>query len=373
MAESITIVVIGAGVIGLTTGLRLLAALDRARFKIVIVSRDWPTSIPGAPIKHSVNYASMWAGAHVRPIPASTPQLARESSWLKHTVQVFEEQLGQTPSIGVTKCKGIELLEAPSADYEQQTAESFSSESGLKSYRKYDQAELPKDVLLGYEYDTYCINAPVYCANLLRSFIVQGGQCLQRDLVSEREASSVLPNVCLVVNASGIGFGDSKCFPVRGQTVLTDFVAATKTVTKQGRDGSWSFIIPRFFQGGTIVGGTKQAGNWTAEPVLSTRESLLSEGGKIADIALVSSVARGGMKVISDIVGRRPMREGGMRIEVEQPNSTEANAQSSGTPIVHAYGAGGRGFEISWGVAEEVADLVKSVLLMKDSAIRSKL
>lgn len=217
MTESTTIVVIGAGVIGLTTGLRLLAALDQARFKIVILSREWPTSIPGAPVKHSVNYASMWAGAHVRPIPASTPQLTREARWLKYTVQTFEEQLHQTSSIGVTKCKGIELLEAPSADYEQQTAESFSSESGLKSYRKYDQTELPKDVLLGYEYDTYCINAPVYCANLLRSFIVQGGRCLQCDLTSEREASNVAPNVGLVVNASGIGFGDRKCFPVRGR------------------------------------------------------------------------------------------------------------------------------------------------------------
>ena len=28
----------------------------------------------------------MWAGAHVRPIPASTPQLKREAQWLKETV-----------------------------------------------------------------------------------------------------------------------------------------------------------------------------------------------------------------------------------------------------------------------------------------------
>ncbi|CAI6333537.1 unnamed protein product [Periconia digitata] len=373
MSEPTTIVVIGAGIIGLTTSLRLLSTLNRDKFRILVVSREWPTSIPGAPIKHSVNYASMWAGAHVRPIPASTPQLAREARWLKYTAQVFEEQLRNTPSIGVTRCKGIELLEAPPAEYEQQTAESFYSESGLKSYRKFDSMELSGDVQLGYEYDTYCINAPVYCANLLRSFIVQGGQCIQRDLTSEREASSIAQNVGLVINASGMGFGDEKCYPIRGQTVLTDFSGATKTVTKQSKDGSWSFIIPRFFDGGTVIGGTKEPRNYAIEPLLSTRESLLSEGSKIAGIATDLSGSSGNPKVIADIVGRRPMREGGMRVEIEQCNNTARDAQNIGTPIVHAYGAGGRGFELSWGIAAEVADLVETVLVVKDSFIPSKL
>ncbi|KAF2015197.1 nucleotide-binding domain-containing protein [Aaosphaeria arxii CBS 175.79] len=373
MADHTTIVIIGAGVIGLTTGLRLLATTDQAKYRIIIVSREWPTSIPGAPVNHSVNYASMWAGAHMRPIPASTPQLQREAAWLKHAARTFEEQIRQTPSIGVTKCKGIELLEAPTAGYEQQTAESFFSESGLNNYRKYSQAELPPGVRLGFEYDTYCVNAPVYCANLLRSFILQGGRCMQRDLSSEWEASSIAPNVSLVVNASGMGFGDKKCFPIRGQTVLTDLSAVTKTVTKQKRDGTWSFIIPRFFEGGTVVGGTKQPGDWTAQPILSTRSSVLSEGRKIAEFASDSSAGSNDVRVIADIVGRRPMREGGMRVEVEHPYGTSVKGQSSMTRIVHAYGAGGRGFEISWGVAEEVASLVKATLLIKDSIIQAKL
>lgn len=157
-----------------------------------------------------------------------------------------------------------------------------------------------------------------------------------------------------------------------GQTALTDSTAATKTVTKQSRDGSWSFIIPRFFAGGTVVGGTKQPGNWTVEPEVATREKLLSEGGKIAGMAMGSGGTRSDVKVIADIVGRRPMREGGMRIEIERPRAAGWGERRSEVPVVHAYGAGGRGFEISWGVAEEVADLVKSVL-GKDSVFRAKL
>lgn len=217
MPEPTTIVILGAGVIGLTTAIRLQETLDRTKYNIVIASREWPTSIPGVPVKHSVNYASMWAGAHVRPIPASTPQLAREARWLKRTAQAFKQQVLQHPSMGVTSCKGIELLEAPGLDYAQQTSGSFYAETGLEGYRRYDASELPESVQLGYEYDTYCINAPVYCGNLLRSFVLRGGRCVQCDLASEHEASTLAPNVGLVINASGMGFGDKKCTPVRGR------------------------------------------------------------------------------------------------------------------------------------------------------------
>lgn len=159
---------------------------------------------------------------------------------------------------------------------------------------------------------------------------------------------------------------------ILGQTVLTDFRAATQTVTKQKKDGSWSFVIPRFFNGGTIIGGTKQPGDWSTDPNLSTRESLLSEGRKIAGFASGSSVDSDVIKVITDVVGRRPTREGGMRIEVEQPKA-EANETRRSTPIVHAYGAGGRGYEISWGVAEDVAKLVEVVLSERQQVIQAKL
>jgi hypothetical protein len=223
------IVVIGAGIIGLTTATRLLDALDTSEFDFILVSREWPTSIPGVPIKHSVDYASMWAGAHVRPIPASSPQLRREAAWLKHTVGIFEEQLRSDPSVGVTKCKGVELLEAPPPEYERQTEQTFSSETGLQNYRKYDLIDLPINVKLGYEYDTYCVNAPVYCANLLRQFIVRGGRCVQDNLSGERDAYSVAPNVGLVINASGTGFGDVKCFPTRGRSLYSFHVGAENT------------------------------------------------------------------------------------------------------------------------------------------------
>lgn len=155
----------------------------------------------------------MWAGAHVRPIPASTPQLRREANWLKTTVAELENS---EPGVGVRRLPGIEYLEDPPVEYIKQDVHSFTEETGLPGYRRLDTRELPEGVKLGYQYETYCINAPLYCANLLRKFIVQGGKTVQRELKSEWEAFILAPNVKLVVNASGMGFGDAKSFPIRG-------------------------------------------------------------------------------------------------------------------------------------------------------------
>ena len=65
--------------------------------------------------------------------------------------------------------------------------------------------------------------------------------------------------------------------------------------------------------------------------------------------------------MIRDIVGRRPAREGGMRIEAEKVGQ--------GRVVVHAYGAGGRGFELSWGVAGDVLDIVQGNGLLQRASL----
>jgi glycine/D-amino acid oxidase-like deaminating enzyme len=155
--------------------------------------------------------------------------------------------------------------------------------------------------------------------------------------------------------------------------VLTDLTGVSDTVTLQKADGSWSFFIPRFFDGGTVIGGTKQPGDWSSTPDLATRQTLLDNASKIAPYALPASQTVQGARFIADIVGRRPTREGGMRIEVEHAK-VGSSGHSRGEQVVHAYGAGGRGFEISWGVAAEVAKLAKDTLTAETPrSVRAKL
>lgn len=122
------------------------------------------------------------------------------------------------------------------------------------------------------------------------------------------------------------------------------------TLTRQNSDGTWSFCIPRPLEGGTIIGGTKQPHNWDPNPSLQTRETLLRNAAKWFPFTEESG---GRFDVIRDIVGRRPAREGGVRIEVE-----EVDVDGLQGRVVHGYGAGGRGYELSWGIARDVAALV---------------
>ena len=65
----------------------------------------------------------------------------------------------------------------------------------------------------------------------------------------------------IFVNATGIGaramVGDDKVFPTKGQTVLVKGeVRFAKTTDKD------HYVIPRPGSGTTILGGTREDGNW---------------------------------------------------------------------------------------------------------------
>ncbi len=124
------------------------------------------------------------------------------------------------------------------------------------------------------------------------------------------------------------------------------------TVTRQSADGSWSFCIPRGFDGGTVIGGTKEPDNWDPEPSPAVRAELLRKFTATWPRPLGEL---GEFTVLRDIVGRRPTRKGGMRLEAERVSGGQQL-------LVHAYGLGGRGYELSWGVAGAVVDVVEAQL-----------
>ncbi|KAJ6144718.1 D-amino-acid oxidase [Penicillium chermesinum] len=337
MTESETIVVVGAGVIGLSIALNIQQYLSPSQ-SVLIVARDLPSDT-------SVNYASPWAGAHYRPVPGSSPQALREAGQALRTYEFMKRVAVDEPASGVQFIKGIEYLEAPPPEYldEQSVRNSYSHLDGL---RYLSAKERPAGVVWGVEYDTYVVNSPVYCAYMLRKFILKGGSMRKYTLASLKEAFSLASNVRTVVNSSGTGFGDPESFIIRGQTCLVRNLSSA-TITRQNSDGSWSFCIPRPLDGGTIIGGTKQPHNWDPHPSPEIRATLLANAAKWFPFTPESE---GKFDVIHDIVGRRPAREGGMRLEVEKVGSEQF--------IVHAYGAGGRGFEISRGVAEDTTALM---------------
>lgn len=138
--------------------------------------------------------------------------------------------------------------------------------------------------------------------------------------------------------------------PYSGQTCVVAN-SCPVTLTRQNGDGTWTFCVPRGFDGGTVIGGTKEPNNWDPEPSPEVRKDLLDKFAA----TYPSICADGPFRVLQDIVGRRPTRQGGIRLEKEECPATNGRM----TTVVHAYGLGGRGYELSWGVAERVLQLVK--------------
>ncbi|QKX58061.1 uncharacterized protein TRUGW13939_05182 [Talaromyces rugulosus] len=358
-----------AGVIGLSTALRLQSSLLPSQ-RILIIARNLPHT-------ESVDYASPWAGAHYRPVPGSSAQVQKESQWARHTYQTFQRIASEDVSSGVKFMPGIEHFESPTPEYVDAALDVNSSVYAHlgPSFRNIPQRELQVDsnLKLGIEYWTYCVNTPLYLGWLLRRFVLGGGQVRQHALSSLDEAFVVGASdgdgiVKTVVNCSGTGFNDEKSFIIRGQTCLVRN-QIPYTLTRHNADGTWSFAIPRPLSGGTIIGGTKQPNDWNPYALPEIRETLLRKAAKWFPF---SGSEKAEFSVIRDVVGRRPAREGGVRIEVERVDVVAADTldgqKRERKNVVHAYGLGGRGVELSWGVAEEVRGLMLQERLIVERA-----
>lgn len=115
--------------------------------------------------------------------------------------------------------KGIEYIEAPGPEYDS-LDEVRAKELGMPGWRMLGRDEFPDGrVRWGCEYDTWCVSPMVYCAFLLRRFVYRGGRVVQRTVRDLEEVWALgleQGRVDLVVNASGIGFGDKQVFVTRG-------------------------------------------------------------------------------------------------------------------------------------------------------------
>jgi len=321
------ITVIGAGV----TGLSVATELIDAGYDVTMVAEFWPGD-------EDVNYTSPWAGAHFRPTPPTSPVQEREQAWNRVSYAVMKK-MAKLPGSGVDMIKGRDYLEAPDAHYKKGE---FAAD--CDNFRLLQASELPRGVTWGCEYTTWCLNSPVYCAFLLRRLRIKGVKTIKQRLANPLEAFRIRGHgKNIVVNCTGFGFGDPNVFVTRGQTVVVSN-SFDHTVTRVNKDGSWRYIIPRPLDGGTVVGGVKEADDWTFHPREETRAAILRD---------VEQYGLTNPKVIRDIVGRRPTRRGGARVEVES---------SPLGKVVHAYGVGGMGYEVSWGVARNVAELVAPLM-----------
>ena len=297
------VIVVGAGVVGLTCAVRLLEAGHR----VDVVARDLPLETTSAVA------AALWYP--YRALPKD-----RVLSWSRTSYAVFDALADTDPECGVRMLPGTEVLREPHGDPWWREAV-----PGVELTRG-----VPAGWTDGWSFTTPVADMHVYLGWLAGRVEDLGGTITRLNL-------SALPSGP-VVNCSGLGArllaSDRTVVPVRGQVAYVEQVG----LERWWLDNSGpTYVVPR--QHDIVVGGTDVEGEWSRTPSAETAADILDRASR-----LVPELR--GAKVLRHKVGLRPVRPA---VRLERVGD-----------VVHCYGHGGAGVTLSWGCAEEVVGLVAS-------------
>ncbi|OOO11561.1 FAD dependent oxidoreductase [Aspergillus oryzae] len=349
--EQKNVVVIGAGVAGLTTAL-LLSRLPR--YKVVVAAKHMPGD-------YDIEYASPWAGANYMPMSTRGTKAA---DWDKDTWAALEDLARNHPDAGI--------------HFQECEIHSRSKDVGTTTAKWFGELLSPspwfKDVVPNVS-NTFTLHISLHqyrgIPSLARFPVPQKWSCIQTSCFQpylDATSPSVHPDqkVDLVINCAGLmasklgGVEDKTVVPARGQIVIVRNEAG-KMLDVSGTDdgdGEACYVMTRAAGGGTILGGSYQLGNWDsqADPNLAVR--IMKRAVKMCP-QLTDGKEIEHLDIIRHSVGLRPVRANGARIEKERIGDTW---------VVHNYGAGGAGYQSSYGCAQAAVNLAEEAL-----ATRAKL
>ncbi|KAF8632904.1 hypothetical protein AX17_004750 [Amanita inopinata Kibby_2008] len=369
------IVVLGAGVVGLTTAVLIQ---EKANYNVTIVADVLPTD------PHNIRYTSHWAGAI-------------------HVFNDITNQLHRELERG-TFYKLWEMSE-PDAPTEQYFLRPDQTEHWYEKRREDDQLRnmpnykpLASDALYpkaveGATFTGLTIDTERYLHYLQSRFLAAGGSMVRgfvqhinevieggaSNFSSVRAANTTLamggkvtspPDAVIVCTGLGSrslgGVEDSNMYPIRGQTVVVraPWVNFSRNVTRY--EPEITYIIPRR-SGDIVVGGSREDNDWYPVPRFKTSREILELGLAVCPELAPPEVRAVREPTVEDVLpliveegcGLRPERKGGVRLEVEWFTRRSDNVK---VPVVHNYGHGGYGFMMSWASAENAVRLLEGAL-----------
>lgn len=189
-----------------------------------------------------------------------------------------------------------------------------------------------------------------------------------------------------IINCTGLGaatltdISDPTVFPIRGQVVRIHAPWVKQGYTRQigsldgGEGGERTYVIPRG-NGDVILGGTREVGDWKTRPRSETTDDILRRTLEICPElvpggeSIEDKLARLRGMVEQEVVGFRPQRTGGVRLE----RGADIREGENTAVVVHNYGHGGAGWQSCWGCAEDVVALLTREGGIKVVAPKAKL
>jgi D-amino-acid oxidase len=318
MADT-TVLVIGAGVVGLSSAY----LLHNAGYKVTIYTKDYSQDTTSAVA------GAFWEPHLVQPIE-------KAHRWSKFTYDYMNSNILPILDSGIREIVVNSYQNPANPDPWWMPI--------AKNFRHLEKGEMSDIYTSGWEYDSLLFDTTVYLPWLVSQLSEKGIEMKQFEVKSFEE---VLPDFDLVVNCTGLGAktlcNDDQVYPIRGQVLRVAPNGFDKVMLDEN-DDSIVYVVPR--SSDMVIGGTGQVNDWNTQPDPKDTNRIINKLKKIlpefADV-----------EVLEEKVGLRPARSK-VRLETEQIGDKT---------IIHNYGHGGAGYTLSWGCANDVVNLVKELAL----------
>ncbi|MCO5565411.1 hypothetical protein L7F22_019084 [Adiantum nelumboides] len=419
MTNKAHILIVGGGVIGISTAIALLNHPIEP-YDVTIIAPDLPsldsTTYRPNPVQGEAalaSYASAWAGAH-HVSDAKTPkQIKRDRETFKVLTKLEEAWKKQKWSKDISKRPLVYVYQTEYWSHKAELLESCVD--WYPDYKQLPKESLPESIDFGATFKTLDLDIPKYLPMLYAYFLQLGGRSIKHKATSISEAislsyssaasvtqlidgkartsksksTSIKPS--LVIASPGLGakelLGDNDVLPIRGQTVLlhapwcttsavhgvktakeseTNWCGVSKVIAAQGgyRD---TYLIPRG-DGTIICGGTRLEDDYDVEPRIETSHDILRRV-----LELMPQ-----LQIPKEINNNKETQQnnphaGEYNVEIAAVNVGLRPGRKGGIrlengpkvdeiPMVFCYGFGGIGYQSSWGAAFEARSLVDKAL-----------
>ncbi|ELU06258.1 hypothetical protein CAPTEDRAFT_19157 [Capitella teleta] len=338
----IDVAVVGAGVVGLSTAVKIQESIPKARVTLISDRFGQETTSDGAAgiFRPTVG--------KVPGVPIPTLKKWLRDSWDRYELLARSADAGEA---GVQVLSGHRFVDSPTEN---------ELEAGLVSCNRRmeakEMAAFPEECRKykhGWFVTTLLTEPRRYLPYLLKQFKANGGKVVQRKVSSLEELAG---SYKIVVNCTGFGsqqlLGDDKLVPIRGQVfkVLAPWIKHSLHVG----DAAKIYIIPGIEY--ITVGGTRQE-NDTDTKVREEDAKIIWENA----CKVMPSLKKA--KIIRQWAGLRPHREP-LRLERQTLKTPAGTIQ-----VIHNYGHGAEGVGLSWGTACHAARLVQEALVLTFSKI----
>ncbi|MEU9878656.1 NAD(P)/FAD-dependent oxidoreductase [Streptomyces phaeochromogenes] len=308
------VIVVGSGVIGLTTAVVLAESGRRVRVWTREPAEGTTSAVAGA----------LWWPYSVEPL-----ELAR--AWALESLSVYEELAARPDETGVRMVEGV----LGESRLDEQGPWAAARLPGLR-------ASTPEEYAgTGLWARLPLIDMPVQLRWLRERFLRACGTVEVRDVTDLAEAEAEAP---VVVNCTGLGarelVADPAVRPVRGQLVIVENPGVRNwLVSTDAVAGTTTYLFPQPDR--LVLGGTTEEDEWSLTPDPAV-------AAQIVERCAMLRPAVAGARVLGHRVGLRPSRPV-VRLERE--------VRGGGGVLVHNYGHGGAGVTVAWGCARVAAGL----------------